>query len=120
MLSAWLLIDLRGIYLFGLCLCSLPYCNLLHPSLARAPLPIVRRCFCRCAGPHRLPVAAVRDRVPLPALCGRRRADGLDRPWGLFRWRSGCRRHPRHPNYCSCETPLQHWSSQHQRKKQCR
>ena len=37
MLSAWLLIDLRGIYLFGLCLCSLPYCSLLHPSLARAP-----------------------------------------------------------------------------------
>jgi hypothetical protein len=27
MLSAWLLIDLRGIYLFGLCLCSLPYCT---------------------------------------------------------------------------------------------
>ena len=119
MLFAWLLIDPRGIYLSGSLPCGLRNCNLRHPSLARAPATSPTM-LCRCDRSHRLLVPAVRDRVPLPALRGRRRADGLDRPWGLFRWRSGCRRHPRHPSYCGCETPLQHWSSQHQRKKQCR
>ena len=80
----------RGIYLSGSLPCGLRYCNLRHPSLARAPANSLTM-LCRCGCSHRLLVPAVHDRVPLPALHGRRRADGLGRPWALVRWRSGCR-----------------------------
>ena len=80
----------RGIYLSGSLPCGLRYCNLRHPSLARAPAnSLTMLCSCDCS--HRLLVPAVHDRVPLPAFRGRRRAAGLGRPWALFRWRSGCR-----------------------------
>jgi hypothetical protein len=113
MLLASLLFDPRGIYLSGSLPCGLRYYNLRHPSLARVPANSLTM-LCRCDSSHRLLVPAVHDRVPLPAFRGRRRAAGLGRPCALFRWRRGCRRHPRHPSYCGCETPLQHWS------KQCR